>query len=652
MSAAANQPPPDIDALEARLAAALAERDTAIIERDAALRQNDRLAHLLRQLQRMQFGRKSEKFDPDQLALALEDIEQVVAAREAADDKQNKAAAAARVEKRRASRGALPAHLPRVHVTIEPEDWNCPCCRSPMHAIGADVSERLDVVPAQFRVLVTHRPKYASRACEEAVVQAPAPERLIKGGLPTEAMVASVLVSKYAWHLPLYRQARMLAAQGLDIKRSTLAFWVGYAAAELRPVFERLRELILTSGKITVDETKAPVLDPGRGRVKEGYFWAVARDDRPWGGADPPAIAFAYAPGRGAIHGLKLLDNYAGVVQCDGYAAYKTIAAKAPDGRITLAFCWSHLRRRFFDHAKGEAPIARQALERIAALYAIEKTIRGASADERRRVRQEKSKPLVMAFRPWLEHQLARVSGKSGIAEELRYGLNHWEGLVRFLDDGRIELDTNIVERGIRPIVLNRKNALFAGHDEGAENWACVASLIETCMCGWPPRCKGFDGDFDAGSAACMCPAYKSRPQPLALMRSADRVLSKLARSRRSHVLLVVPISSIDRRVITSISADAPQQPASARKRAMFLYRSIDLATRQQRPCDSRHLVSERHGGELDWLASDQPSDPAFRKASFTTAPSDRRKSACDQQASYRPIAHLGDPSKAFLPAA
>ena len=184
---------------------------------------------------------------------------------------------------------------------------------------------------------------------------------------------------------------------------------------------------------------------------------------------------------------------------------------------------WSHLRRRFFDHAKGEAPIAREALERIAALYAIEKTIRGASADERRRVRQEKSKPLVMAFRPWLEHQLARVSGKSGIAEELRYGLNHWEGLVRFLDDGRIELDTNIVERGIRPIVLNRKNALFAGPDEGAENWACVASLIETCMCGWPPRCKGFDGDFDAGSAACMCPAYKSRPQPLALMRSADR---------------------------------------------------------------------------------------------------------------------------------
>ena len=460
--------------------AALAERDAAIIERDAAIERSDRLAHLLRQLQRMQFGRKSEKLDPDQFALALEDVEQAIAASEAADDKQNKAAASARAQKRRTSRGALPAHLPRVHLTIEPEDLTCPCCRAPMHTIGADVSERLDVIPAQFRVLVTRRPKYACRACEEAVVQAPAPERLIKGGLPTEAMVASVLVSKYAWHLPLYRQSQMLASQGLDIKRSTLAFWVGYAAAELKPVYARLRELILTSGKVAVDETKAPVLDPGRGRVKDGYFWAVARDDRPWGGADPPAIAYAYAPGRGAIHGLKLLDDYRGVVQCDGYAAYKTIA-RAPDGEITLAFCWSHLRRRFFDRATGEAPIAREALERIGALYAIEKSIWGLSAEERRRARQEKSKPLVMAFRLFLERQLARVSGKSGLAEDLRYGLNHWEGLVRFLDDGRIELDTNCVERGIRPLVLNRKNALFAGHDEGAENWACVASLIETC---------------------------------------------------------------------------------------------------------------------------------------------------------------------------
>jgi transposase len=454
MGESANQPATDVAELQARLATALAERDAAIAARDEALSQNDRLQHLLHQLQRMQFGRRSEKLDPDQLALAFEDVEQAIAADEAADDKQNEAAARARADKRRSNRGALPAHLPRVHVTIEPEDKNCPCCRSPLHVIGEETSERLDVIPAQFRAIVTHRPKYACRGCEQAVVQAPAPERLIKGGLPTEAMVASVLVAKYAWHLPLYRQSQMLAAQGVDIKRSVLAFWVGYAAAELKPLYLRLRELILASGKIAVDETKAPVLDPGRGRVKQGYFWAVARDDQPWGGTDPPAIAFTYAPGRGAVHALKLLDGYRGVVQCDGYAAYKKLAAEAPGEAITLAFCWAHLRRRFFDLAKaGNAPIASEALERIAALYRIEKTIRGASPDHRRSVRQDKSKPLVVVLKSWLEQQLTRVSAKASIAEEIRYGLNHWDGLSRFLDDGRVELDTNIVERGIRPIV-------------------------------------------------------------------------------------------------------------------------------------------------------------------------------------------------------
>ena len=468
--------PTDTATLQALLLEARAERDAVVAERDHLQSQNVRLQHLLRQLQRAQFGPRSEKLDPDQLHLAFEDIEQAIAATEADDDKRDPVRARAGAEKRRLNRGALPAHLPRVHMTIEPDDANCPCCRAPMHVIGEETSQRLDAIPAQYRVLVTHRPKYACRACEQAVVQAPAPERLIKGGLPTEAMVSSVLVGKFAWHLPLYRQAQMLATQGIDITRAVLAFWVGYAAAELKPLHSRLRELILASAKIAADETVAPVLDPGRGRTKQGYFWAVARDDRPWGGADPPAIAFRYAPGRGAVHGLKLLEGYRGIVQCDGYAAYKKIAA-TPGEAIMLAFCWAHLRRRFFDNA----PIASEALERIAALYAIEKTIRGKSAEERRQVRQDKSKPLVASLRAWLEQQLVRVSAKAPIAEEIRYGLNHWDGLTRFLEDGRIELDTNNVERGIRPIVLNRKNALFAGHDHGAENWACIASLIETC---------------------------------------------------------------------------------------------------------------------------------------------------------------------------
>ena len=473
MSEIANQLPTDTETLHALVMtawmqrdAAMADRDTAIGERDRALSQIDRLRHLLRQL-----------------LLALEDIEQAIAEGEACDDKKDVQAAKARAETRRANRGALPLHLPRVDVTIAPEDTDCPCCKAPMHVIGEEKSERLDVIPAQFRVVVTHRPKYACRACEQAVVQAPAPERLIKSGLPTEAMVAYVLAAKYAWHLPLYRQAQMLLSQGIAIERATLAFWVGYAAAELKPLYLRLRELILSSVKIAVDETVAPVLDPGRGRTKKGYFWAIARDDRPWGGTDPPAVAYTYAPGRGAVHALKLLESYRGIVQCDGYAAYKTIADDTRAGdAITLAFCWAHLRRKFFDIAKGgSAPIASEALERIAALYAIEKTIRGRSADARRTVRKEKSKPLVLALKTWLEEQLAHVSGKSVIAEAIRYGLNHWDGLVRFLEDGRIELDTNIVERGMRPIAINRKNALFAGHDAGAENWACLASLVETC---------------------------------------------------------------------------------------------------------------------------------------------------------------------------
>ena len=419
------------------------------------------------------------------MQLALEDIETSLANRDAEpEQQQNNAAdkAADQGKKRRINRGALPAHLPRVHVTIEPDSTDCPCCHGAMHVIGEESSQRLDKIPAQYQVIVTHRPKYGCRACEGAVVQAPAPERLIKNGNPTERLVASVVVDKFAWHNPLYRQAQIMKLQGLPVDRSTLAFWVGVAAAEVKPVYQRLKELLLGSAKIAVDETVAPVLDPGRGCTKKGYFWAIARDDRPWGGTDPPAIAYSYAPGRGAVHALKLLEPYRGIVQCDGYAAYKVVAGAARDEAITLAFCWAHLRRKFFDIAKdGDAPIASEALERIAALYVIEKTIRRHSADARRAARQERSRPLVVALRAWIEHQLGRVSGKSLIADAIRYALHHWDGLTRFLDDGRIELDTNIVERGIRPIVLNRKNALFAGHDEGAENWACIASLIETC---------------------------------------------------------------------------------------------------------------------------------------------------------------------------
>ena len=488
MSDLADPLPDDVDALRALVRSVLGERDVAAAARDAAIAERDRLAeqidrlrHLLRQLQRARFGRSSEKLDPDQLQLAFEDIEQALARSEAEEAKREAVPTTARAA-RSEVRKSLPPHLPRVEVMIAPEDVACPCCRAPMHVIGEETSERLDVIPAQYRVIVTRRPKYACRACESAVVQAPAPARLIAGGLPTEAMVAHVLVSKYAWHLPLYRQAQMLKSQGIAIDRATLAFWVGYAAAELAPLASRLRELLLASPKIAVDETRAPVLDPGRGRTKTGYFWAIARDDRPWGGNAQPAVVYTYAPGRGAEHGLKLLKGYAGIVQCDGYAVYKKLSDGHDAAKVTLAFCWSHWRRKFYDIAKnGPAPIAEEALRRIAALYAVEESIRGLGPDARRAVRQAESKPRVEALKSWLEAELTRVSGKSVIAGDIRYGFNHWDGLVRFLEDGRIEMDTNAVEREIRPIALSRKNALFAGHDQGAANWACIASLVQTC---------------------------------------------------------------------------------------------------------------------------------------------------------------------------
>ena len=442
-----------------------------------------RLEAIIAAFKRAVFGRRSEKLDPGQLELALEDVEQELAEARAANDAADERLKAARKGQRRANRGALPAHLERIEQVIEADETACPCCGGALHAIGEDVAERLDVVPAQFRVLVTRRPKYACRACTEGVVQAPAPPRLVEGGLPTETTVAHVLVAKYADHLPLYRQAQIYARQGLTLDRSTLADWVGHAARELRPIHARLVEHLKASPKLFMDETRAPVLDPGRGRTKSGWLWAIARDDRPWGGSDPPAVAYLYAEGRGAEHAERHLQGFSGLLQVDGYAAYQALADPArPGGPLTLAYCWSHARRRFYELAAGgNAPIAEEALRRIAALYAVEADVRGREPDERRTQRQARTRPLVEDLRAWFEIQLGRLPGSARTAEAIRYALRHWDGLVRYLDDGRLEIDTNIVERAIRPITLNRKNALFAGSDQGAEHWAVVASLVETC---------------------------------------------------------------------------------------------------------------------------------------------------------------------------
>ena len=458
--------PDDPDTLKAML---LAER-----------MQNERLRQIIKELQRHRFGRRAETLPEDQMLLGLEDVEQSDASDAAQADGSSPADRQARAHKRRTNRGSLPAHLPRIEIIVDLDDKTCPCCAGSLHRIGEDKSERLDIVPAQFRVLVTRRPKYACRSCEDGVLQAPAPARLIEGGMPTEATIAQVLVSKYADHLPLYRQAQIYARQGgIDLDRSTLADWVGHAAWHLRPLHERLLVKLRQRPRLFADETTVPVLDPGRGRTKTGQLWAYATDDRPWGGADPPGVAFVYAPDRKAERPIAHLEGFKGTLQVDGYAGYRKLAER---GDVELAFCWSHARRNFYELATpGPAPIANEALQHIAALYAIEKDIRGRSADERRLVRQQKSRPLAEAFEQWLRAKLALISQKGKLAEAIRYALSRWEGLTRFIKDGCIELDNNTVERSIRPIALNRKNALFAGSDGGAEHWATIASLIETC---------------------------------------------------------------------------------------------------------------------------------------------------------------------------
>jgi transposase len=444
----------------------------------------------------------------------VEDAEQSVAEQSAAVDAATPspkppAADAARrpprSEPARRNRGALPAELPRVEQVIDIDNKVCPCCGGALHLIGPrsgpmprkavswlgeDCSEMLDYVPAHFRVRVTRRPRYACRSCEEAVVQAPAPERPVDGGMATEALVAQVLVNKYSDHLPLYRQAQIFARQGVTLDRSTLCNWVGRACWWLTPLHELVLSTVLSSPKVFADDTTLPVLDPGRGRTKTGRIWCYAVDNRPWRGPGHPAAAYIYSEDRKGEHPRTHLRGFRGLLQVDGYAGFGSLAGTAADDGPQLVFCWAHVRRKFYDihvatkpapgRSNQGSPLAAEALRRIAELYAIEADIRGTPADNRRSVRQQRSRPLVEAMHTWLTEQLERVSGRSTLAQAIRYALNHWGGLILYLDDGRLEMDTNTVERAMRSVALGRKNALFAGSDSGGRHWAIVATLIQT----------------------------------------------------------------------------------------------------------------------------------------------------------------------------
>ena len=441
-----------------------------------------RLEHLIAELKNATHGKRSEKLSEDERQLAFEDLEVAVAEVETQQAEQAPSEARPRKAARR-NRGNLPADLPRVERVVEPRSLNCPCGCGEMHRIGEDRTERLDIIPAQLRVIVTVRPKYACRSCAEGITQAPAPAHLIEGGLPTEGAIAHVLVSKFSDHLPLYRQSQILARSGIDIHRSTLADWVGTAAFHLSPVVDRLAEHLKKSGKLFMDETTVPVLDPGRGRTKTGYLWALARDDRGWGGDDPPGVVFTYAPGRAGQNAEQILQGFDGTLQLDGYAGYNRLTRPSRKGGapITIAYCWAHARRKLkevFDRDGSE--IAAEGLRRIAEFYRIEGEIRGMGPGQRLSARQTRTAPLVAEFGEWLQSQRRRISSKSRLGEKLTYIQRQWSGLQTFLHDGRVEIDSNAVENLIRPIALTRKNALFAGHDEGGHAWGRTASLIAT----------------------------------------------------------------------------------------------------------------------------------------------------------------------------
>ena len=447
--------PEDVTTLKERLHSAHAEIE--------------RLRLIIAKLQRLQFGRRSEKIDREieQLELQLEELQlrsaPVPSAKPATE------------ERTQPVRRPLPEHLPREQRLHEPA-CNCPGCGAAMRKIGEDVSEVLDYVPARFKVIRHVRPKLACPACQR-IVQVEAPSRPIERSFAGPGLLAHILTSKYADHLPLYRQAQIYAREGVELDRSTMAEWVGGCARLLDPLTEALGRYVMAAQKLHADDTPVPVLDPGRGRTKTGRLWTYVRDDRPGASEQPPAVLFRYSPDRRGEHPKAHLKPFTGILQADAYAGFGHLYGE----RVQEAACWAHARRAFYElHEANQSPIAAEALERIGVLYAIEAEIRGRPPDERAAIRQARAAPLLDALREWLRQTLARVSKKSELAKAISYVLSRWTAMTRYRDDGRIEIDNNAAERALRVVALGRKNYLFCGSDAGGESAAAIYSLIGT----------------------------------------------------------------------------------------------------------------------------------------------------------------------------
>jgi transposase len=441
-------------------------------------------------LKRWQFGRSSERLDTTlaQLQLALDDLQSAPASDEALTTattpplpatESTQAPPEKRVLPLRRAPRAFPAHLPRETIVHEPTSCQCPDCGAAMRKLGEDISELLDMVPGYFKVIRHVRPKLSCGHCSR-IVQQPAPPRPIARAMAAPGLLAQIIVAKYGDHCPLYRQQGIYRRSGVELDRATLAAWVGETARLLAPLVDVLGRYVLAAEKVHADDTPVPVLDPGRGKTKTGRLWTYVRDDRPAGGRDPPAVWYRYSPNRKGEHPQTHLRHFRGILQADAYAGFGPLYEK---WQIVEAACWAHVRRKFYDlYMVDRSPLAAEALQRIAALYAIERDIRGTVPAQRARVRQERAGPLLDQLQQWLTATLQRVSAKSELAGAIKYALVRWTALTRYRDDGRIEIDNNSAERAIRPLVLGRRNYLFAGSDSGGERAANIYSLIGTAL--------------------------------------------------------------------------------------------------------------------------------------------------------------------------
>jgi transposase len=459
---------PDLNALDMHALRAIVVEQHAFIER---------LQTMIAHLRRMQFGRKSEKIERqiEQLELELEDLESAQAAQLEELERKLEPKAAAVVAGQKPVRRSLPDHLPREVEIHAPAASDCPACGSQLNKLGEDVAEVLEWIPASFKAIRHVRPKLCCSKCD-LIVQAEAPSRPIARGVAGPGLLAHVIVSKYADHLPLYRQSEIYAREGVQLRRSTLADWVGSSSKLLEPLNEALRKYVMSTRKLHVDDTPVPVLEPGRGRTKTGRLWTYVRDERAAAQTTAPAVWFAYSPDRSGRHPHQHLTTFKGTLQADAYAGFNRLYES---GEVEEAACWAHVRRKLFDIQQTNAsPLAAQALEHIAELYVVESEIRGRPPDERKQVRQARSLPRLAALHEWMRNTLTKVSRKSDIAAAIGYALGRWPALLRYCDDGLLEIDNNTAERALRAVAIGRKNYLFAGSDAGGERAAAMYSLI------------------------------------------------------------------------------------------------------------------------------------------------------------------------------